>query len=294
MNTARADVFAKINLTLDLLGKEGEYHLIDSLVLSVDLFDRIVARRRKDGKITVSMHGMGSEAIPPEKNTAYLAGERFTAEFQTTGADITVYKNIPIGAGLGGSSADAAGVLNALGRLYGTDAERTEKLAPELGSDVGFLLKGGFARMRGRGEQLVFFESVPLLYLLLLVPKKGVSTRECYALSDRFPPEKPRTDRVLEALSAHTEWAAKVMGNGLTAAASALVPEVGKALSQLKAFSPWGVNMTGSGSGVYAVFETRELCEWAKSRYRGDCAAYVLRTGFSRSGEGRVSLGEEG
>ena len=147
--------YAKINLTLEILGVEGGYHLLDSLVASVDMFDLIVLKKRKDKLSRVVMKGMGSESIPPEKNVALKAAELFSETFSKGGAEITVYKNIPIGAGLGGSSADAAGVLNGMAKLYGVeDREKLKALADSLGSDTGYMLSGGFARMQGRGEKV--------------------------------------------------------------------------------------------------------------------------------------------
>lgn len=280
MNTVHLSVQAKINLTLDLTGTENGYHLLDSLVCTVDLADRIVAKKRKDGLISVSMHGMGSESILPEENNAQRAGETFLSAFGTTGADITVYKNIPIGAGLGGSSADAAGVLSAMAKLYEIEDDAAIKsLADSLGSDTGYLLQGGFARLRGRGEQVEPLGETPLFHLLLLVPRRQVFTAECYRRSDDYPKPQPHTARALECIrSGNLEWAAKLFSNDLYPAARALVPEVEEALTALRSLSPWGAGMTGSGSGVFAAFETRELCEWAKSRYRGECRAYVLKT----------------
>lgn len=281
--TVRA--YAKINLTLDILGREGDYHLIDSLMTTVDLYDAVSVKGRKDGKVTVSMRGMRSESIPPERNNALRAGERFVAAFHTQGADISISKNIPIGAGLGGSSADAAGVLRALAALYGiSDEGALLSLAAELGSDVPFLLLGGFARVTGRGERVEPLGDPPDLDLLLLVPEEEVSTAECYRLSDGYPHAKPHTERVLSCLRAgNTEWAEKLFYNDLTPAAISLSPAVGEAIKALGALSPRCVCMTGSGSGVFAVFETRELCEWAKSRYRGGCRSYVLKTAGRRT-----------
>lgn len=280
MNTVKVKAYAKLNLTLDVLGTENGYHLIDSLAVTVDLFDKIVVKKRKDSLISVTMHGMDSEGIPPEQNNAQKAGEYFVSKFGTTGADITVYKNIPIGGGLGGSSADAAGVLNALAGLYDvTDKQALKALADSLGSDTGYLLTGGFARMRGRGEIVESLGVVPKLNFLLLCPKSGVRAAECYSLCDQYPKTEPHTDRALELLkTGNAEWASKLFVNDLYAAAKALNPEVEKAMLELKTFSPWSASMTGSGSAVFALFETRELCEWAKSRYRGKFRAYVLKT----------------
>lgn len=280
MNTARVNAYAKLNLTLDIVGEEDGFHMLDSLVVSVDLSDRIVARKRADGHSSVAMHGMGSESIPPEKNNALFAAERFSKAFKTTGADLTIYKNIPMGAGMGGSSADAAGVLLAMAKLYGVkNRDALAALAEELGSDVKFQLSGGFARMRGRGEDLAFFGEVPAMWFFAVCPAEGVGSGACYAEFDRqgktFP---PRTGRAIEGLgSGNLDWGARLFGNHLTEAAIAIDPEIGEILKTLRAFSPIGAAMTGSGSAVFAAFPTLELAQWAKSRYRGRHRAYVLR-----------------
>ncbi len=271
MNTAKVNAYAKLNLTLDVTGRAEGYHLIDSIVCTVGLSDRVVARRRRDGLICVQMYGMGSEEIPPERNNAQIAGEAFVSAFGTKGAELVIYKNIPVGAGLGGSSADAAGVLRALSLLYGVGTEEELKaLADGLGSDTGFLLRGGFARMRGRGDRLEFLQKIPKLHFLILCPRSGVSAAACYAKFDELPaPGAGRTERAAELLGEHPMWAAKLFSNDLYPAAVALNREAEEAYRAAQSFSPAGASMTGSGSASFAIFETRELCEWAKSRYRG-------------------------
>ena len=95
MNTVKIKSYAKVNLTLDVTGRAGGYHLLDSFVASVDLFDLVCVRKRKDKLVSVTMHGMDGEGIPPERNNALKAGEAFVGRFSTAGADVTVYKNIP-------------------------------------------------------------------------------------------------------------------------------------------------------------------------------------------------------
>lgn len=141
MGSVRIKAYAKINLTLFVCGKKDGYHALDSLVASVNLFDAITIKKRKDRLVSIAMHGMGSESIPFEKNNAAKAAELFVEKFGTCGADITVYKNIPMGAGLGGSSADAAGVLNGLAKLYKIDDMAALKLiADQTGSDTRYML----------------------------------------------------------------------------------------------------------------------------------------------------------
>ena len=277
MKTVRLNAYAKVNLTLDVRGTtEDGYHEIDSLAVTVSLSDRIVARKRRDNLVNVTMHGMGSESIPPEENNALRAAEGFVSRFQTAGADITVYKNIPVGAGLGGSSADAAGAIRALAKLYGiSDMVALKSLADGFGSDTGYLLTGGFARMQGRGEKITEYP-MPELHLLLICPKSGVSAGACYREYDRLGRSfEPRTGRVLELMGS-PQWAAKLYGNDLAEAASSLNSDVAAALREARSFSPLGASVTGSGSAVFAVFETAELCEWAKSRYRGKFRTFTV------------------
>lgn len=281
MNAVKVNAYAKLNLTLDVTGAENGYHTLDSLVTTIDLFDKVAVKKRKDKLVNITMHGMGSEGIYPEHNNAALAGEAFVERFSTTGADITVYKNIPVGAGLGGSSTDAAGVLNAMAKLYGvSDAAALKSLADALGSDTGYLLGGGFARMRGRGERLERLEELPEMDFLLLCPRNGVSTAECFRRFDgRGETGSARTERAIELLRAgNAAWAAQSFGNDLYRAAAEIEPGVREELLALKELSPLGASMTGSGNAVFALFETRELAEWAKSRYRGKARAYCVRS----------------
>ncbi len=115
----RVKAYAKLNLTLAVTGVRDGYHMLDSLVCTVDMFDLIKLKRRKDKLVSVEMHGRGTETLPYEKNNAVKAAEAFIKTFDTCGTDIKIFKNIPVGAGLGGSSADISGVINGMARLYG-------------------------------------------------------------------------------------------------------------------------------------------------------------------------------
>lgn len=296
MNTVRLNAYAKLNLTLSVTGRKEEYHTLDSLVTTIDLFDRIVVKKRKDDLISVTMRGMNSESISPEENNALRAGEAFVSRFRTHGAEITIYKNIPVGAGLGGSSADAAGVLNAMAKLYGiTDRKELKEVADTLGSDTGFLLDGGFARMTGRGTEIGRLENIPRLHFLLLCPKEGVSTAECYREYDKKPVKNCNTEQAIARLrNGDVEGAAKYFCNDLYEAAARLNESVARALAEAESFSPWAACMTGSGSAVFALFETPELCAWAKSRYRGKSRALVVKTTEKRKTHKNIySIDEE-
>ncbi len=284
----RIKAYAKVNLTLEVVGQKDGYHLLDSLVTEVDLYDLIILKKRKDGLSFVKMHGMGSEEIPPEKNNAWKAADAFVKEFGTTGAEIVVYKNIPMGAGLGGSSADVAGVLNGMAKLYGLteERERLKSLADSLGSDTGYMLTGGFARMQGRGEIVTPLPIKERLYFLLICPSEGVSTAECFRVFDQQKEERgqpfsmgERTEKCIRALmNGEVNEGGRYLTNDLFEAAKDLSGAVKDAHKAACGFAPLGAVMTGSGSGVLAMFENEEFCRWAKSRYRGKAKTYIVKT----------------
>ena len=284
MNTVKIKAYAKVNLTLEITGIEDGYHILDSLVASVDLYDSLLLKKRKDKLSFVTMRGMGSEGIPPEKNTALKAAELFSKTFNTNGADITVYKNIPMGAGLGGSSADVSGVLNGMAKLYGiTDREKLKTLADCLGSDTGYMLNGGFARMQGRGEKVTPISTKAKLNMLLICPSSEVSSGGCYRKYDELPKtlewKESATENGIKALCENNiNEVGRYLMNDLYVPALHLNPDVEKAHDEGRSFSPLGVTMTGSGSCVLALFETKELCQWAQSRYKGKFRTYVTET----------------
>lgn len=277
----KVKAYAKVNLTLEIVGEKEGYHLLDSLVASVDLFDVIALKKRRDKRSSVLFKGMDSGEIPPDNN-ALKAAEAFSARFSVPGAEIVVYRNIPVGAGLGSSSADIAGVLNGMAKLYGVDdKEGVAKLAEELGSDTRYMLTGGFARMQGRGEKVTPVACSEKLHFLLLCPRSGVSAGACYKEYDRG--EKGiytgSTEKCLDALlKKELDGVGRYLTNDLYPPATRLNGEVKRAYEEALSFSPLGAVMTGSGSCVLALFETKELCEWAKSRYKGKCRAYVAET----------------
>lgn len=279
MEEITVKAYAKVNFTLDVVGSEDGYHLIDSLVTTVSLYDTVRVRRRQDEEVKIVMRGMPYR-LPPEKNNAYHAALAFQRAFSTPGAEITIDKRIPVGGGLGGSSADVAGVLRALASVYAiTDAKKIKALADGLGSDTGYLLTGGCARITGRGERVTPVSGMQPLHLLLLCPRRGVSAANCYrtydSLGKSYP---PATERVLACMKSEgTLSAARYFSNALTEGAVACNEAVGRALKEAGALSPLS-GMTGSGSACYAVFESKAACLAAYRAYRGEFRAFCVST----------------
>ncbi len=280
MKSVKIKSYAKVNLTLEITGVAGGYHLLDSLVASVDLYNLVQLKKRKGSSI-VTVKGAD---IPPEKCNALKAAALFSKTFGCDGAEIVIYENIPVGAGLGSSSADIVGVLNGMAKLYEiTDRKKLKELADSLGSDTGYMLDGGFARMTGRGEKVEKLDLSNKLNLLLICPNSSVSSKACYAAYDEQPKTLEYrgcpTEDCIRALDGEQPTdAGRYFMNDLFRAAISLNEDVATAYQEAENLSPLAVNMTGSGSAVYALFESKELCEWAKSRYKGEFATYVTQT----------------
>ena len=243
--------------------------MLDSVVATIDLADEITVSARTDGAVYIAMDG--GEAVEYEKNTAVRAARLFSQKFATGGADIFVRKNIPFAAGLGGSSADAAGVLRAMCALYGVALGDVMPLADGVGSDVRYLLTGGYARMCGRGNEVRPIKSGLSPEFLIIVPPRGVSTAECYARYDRMPENRRGfSDRAALALaSGDIELLCASFYNALYNPARSLCPEVEQALQDALSLDPLGAAMTGSGSAVFAAFPDKGQCRLAQSRYNG-------------------------
>lgn len=259
--------FAKINWSLDITGVRPDgYHLMDMVMQPVSLFDEIELMPAPD----LSLFTDGN---PPsradETNLAWRAADllRKTCGIRE-GVRIALHKSIPMGAGLGGGSADAAGVLFGLNRLWclNLTREKLEELGLSLGADVPFCLHGGLVRTRGIGELLKDHPCGINYWLLIFQPCRALSTRqifEAYHASESVP--RPDTENVLSALAAgDSEQLSRSVGNVLESVSAARCPEIPEAVSALKNTGAFAARMTGSGSAVFGVFRSRALAEKAR------------------------------
>lgn len=264
-------VYAKLNLTLSVGDKQGKFHSVDSLVSSVDIFDEVTVVPRTDGKIYVRCD---DASIPAEANSALRAATLFQNAFCTDGVEIFVRKGIPIGAGMGGSSADAAAVTYCMCKLFGADVNSAQvrRICAESGSDVNFMLRGGFARMRGKGDDLTFARLSKPLYFALTTFDAQLSTAKVYAEFDALRLGANKQKTALTTCSAQTfaetvasDCARAVFFNDLQQAARALTDCAENYISYTNACG-WACCMTGSGSAYFVPFGQEKAAEQAVRR----------------------------
>ena len=175
---------AKLNLSLDVVGTlPNGYHDLDMVMQTIDLYEKITLRRSN----TLSLTLPGSFVPVNDKNTAIKAAVAF---FRYTGllagVDMTIYKRVPVRAGMAGGSADAAGVLVGLSELYDAHLSMSELCAigAGIGADVPFALLGGTCRVRGVGDLMKALPPCPDCWFVVAMPSVGVSTPEAFARYD--------------------------------------------------------------------------------------------------------------
>ena len=262
--------YAKINLALAVTGESNGFHTLDSLVTTVDLFDTVTVKTRKDYNVSVTPKGLSEYVYNhnPQRDNVYKAVKAFMQEFGVTGADVTVHKRIPISSGMGGSSTDVSAVLRALQRAYKTQGDLTD-IANSLGSDTAYLLKGGFARLQGRGEIITPLNLPISLSFAVIFCDGGVDTATCFKLFDEMqkPSESGAIARLIDSFQQNSPDYSLCV-NHLTAPAIKINPKVKEGLDALKQLSPRACFMTGSGSAVCAIFDCEQLSSWAVQKLK--------------------------
>ncbi|MGI6553909.1 MAG: 4-(cytidine 5'-diphospho)-2-C-methyl-D-erythritol kinase [Bacillota bacterium] len=274
MNFQRVDVqtHAKINLTLDVLGKRQDgYHNIRSIMQSISLNDRV--------SLTKTQGGISVECTHPEvpcgsSNLAFRAAQELKETAGVNyGVHIRLFKNIPVAAGLGGGSADAAAVLRGLNRLWNTgfDTNKLREIGRRIGADVPFCLTGGTVLAEGIGEELMPLKPINRIWMVLFKPPFGVSTAEIYKAHDRVKRKYPQSTEALlvEMEQGNIDTMVAAMGNALEETTAGLYPEVADIISRLKARGVQKTFMCGSGPTVCAIAASQEAAERLKKEYTG-------------------------
>ena len=252
---------AKLNLFLRVLAREAEgYHGLETLFCLVDLADQLRAERREGRGVTIEVQG--ADVGPSADNLAVRGGAAvLAATGERFAVHLTLTKRIPVRAGLGGGSSDAAAALLAVNRLAGNAIPRHELLqfATRLGSDVPFFLAGAtLALAWAHGDRLLRLPPLPSAPALLLTPPVSIPTAEAYAWVDEARQSAGRRGAVALDLDALSTWGdiGRMAGNDFESAVFGRHPPIRAAFEALAGTRPLVCRMTGSGSTLFAVYRS--------------------------------------
>lgn len=256
------NAYAKINWNLNIIGKFSDgYHSLDMLMQKINIFDRITIEESE----SISCNILGAKHIPDENNLILKAGKSLSSYLtKPRGAKIGLEKNIPIGAGLGGGSADAAEVLMQLNKLWSLNLSVPElsKIALKIGADVPYFIHGGLCRVSGRGECVQKLDLEKTYDIIIIKPDEALSTKEVFAQVSLFELRlnKNSMEKVYPALlSGNLEEYKKHATNDLQKIAERLRPKISNAINDLKESGAVHALMTGSGSAVFGVYQNTNI-----------------------------------
>lgn len=270
---------AKINWSLSILGLRSDgYHELDMLMQSLELHDELIFEDARWLSLSVDGQSLpvgGRNLIIKAANALMEAtGERH-------GARIQLKKHIPIRAGLGGGSADCAMTLVALNQLWKLylPTDRLMKIGASLGADVPFCMLGGLARVGGVGERLTPIPGAPSIPLAMVTPGGGLSTPAVFKAWDEG--DCPIVPADLSALAdaliqGDLNRAQTLSFNALEVPAIRLMPQIGEIIETFRTLGARFVRMTGSGSTVFAAFDTDEQAKTAAAHIPGAIATRTL------------------
>ena len=265
---------AKINLFLRVLSRSDDgFHGVETLLCLIDLADTLTAERREGRGATIEVEG--ADTGPPEQNLAVRAAERV---LEATGNRFAVHlklvKRIPIRAGLGGGSSDAAAALHLVNHLAGNAVPRHELLqfAAQVGSDVPFFFTGApLALAWGRGERMIRLPPLPQSPALLVIPPVPIPTSEAYAWVDAAGATSARRGALALDLDAVSRWGdiGRMAGNDFESPVFSRHGNIRAAFEALVSTRPLVCRMSGSGSTLFAIYRS--------SRDREDAAMMLGR-----------------
>lgn len=271
---------AKVNLALEVLSRRADgYHEVVTVFQAVELCDRVVLENAEPLELRTTAPGIPTDGSNLALRAARALGQAAAVD---GGVRITLDKRIPVAAGLGGGSADAAAVLLGLNRLWRLrwPLTRLADVAVTLGMDIPFFLRGGTAFATGRGEKL---DRVPgmALALVLVNPRFASHTAEAYSgLTATMYSDGTRTRALLAALrSRRPERVAQSLYNGLEAVVAPAHPEIEQMKAALLAAGALGALMSGSGPTVFGVARSLDHARQIQRRVRrGSWECWAVRT----------------
>lgn len=269
MDEITLKAYAKINLSLAITGKRDDgYHNLSTIMQTISLFDKVTIKKSYDN-ITCNTD---NKNIPSgEGNIAFKAAKKFF-EFVNIdgGAIISIKKNIPFGAGMGGGSADAAAVLKGLNELYSTKINLDDliKIASKIGADVPFALFGGTALVQCIGDKISKLKPFMDCYILVVKPDLNISTAKAYSNYDKnFNSKVKNMDELVECINSHNlkSFCAK-MFNDFEMVTN--IPIINKIKNEMLLFGALGSCLTGSGSTVFGIYDDESKANKANKKFK--------------------------
>ncbi len=252
---------AKVNFGLRILSKRKDsFHNLETIFCPVKLYDEVKMNISPAAKGSISVKTNAGSALEGRKNICYRAAEMFLKEFNVTEnyrIAISIKKNIPHGAGLGGGSSDAAAVLKMLAKYFRLSANpKLSKLALALGSDVPFFLTGKPAYATGRGEKLVLLPRFRIKGKILLV-NPGIHISTPWAFKELSVRKSKRA--MLKGIKNFDPAEPKLMINDFERVVFKKYPEIENLKLDMIAFGAEYALMSGSGSTVYGMFRGKQI-----------------------------------
>jgi len=271
---------AKINLSLHVLGKRADgYHDVAMLMVPLAFGDDVTLRLREEPGVNLSCSGV--DLAPGEENIAVRAARRMFARCGYAGGlEMVIDKQIPVAAGLGGGSSDAAAVLCGLNRLLELGLGETDLMAEgvKLGADVPFFVRGVPAWATGIGEKLETVENLPLAWYVLVNPGFAVSTAWVYGNLGLTTPggttKMPRFSGLIDEVVA-------LLHNDLEPVTASRYAAIGELKAELSALGARGTLMSGSGPTVFGVFADEVSARHAAGVMGGQPGRRVIVTSAS-------------
>jgi 4-diphosphocytidyl-2-C-methyl-D-erythritol kinase len=267
----RENTPAKINLFLRVTGRRSDgYHELDSVFVPISIYDGLDIELRTSSTPALALR-CDSDSVPvDQQNLALKAAREFVTEFRITAeVSITLRKQIPVGAGLGGGSSDAAAVIRMMARLCRIHPwESLAAVALRVGADVPFFLNPLPARVTGIGERIAPLRTIAPMHLLIAVPPVEVSTAEVFRQLRPHQWSGSASDDNVAAII-EGRIAAQHVINDLENTAMRLRPAIGELKSLIHSAGSRATAMTGSGGGVFGCFDSPESAARACDEVRG-------------------------
>ncbi len=289
LDQVRVVVSGKVNMFLRILEScVSGYHLIETYFHSIDIRDQVILNRNAGG-LNLDIEPGDQGSVPEGKeNIVFRAAELFFEELDIgASVDMTIKKYIPVGAGLGGGSADGAAALRGLNILYGSPLPETSiyHLAGQLGSDVPFLLYGGASLAWGRGNRLLPLNALSSLYAGICYPRFEVSSRWAYEKIDEIRGESgPVTTLITFDKLNQEEWVLSHMHNDFEEVLFPRHPELKEIKDAFVKMGAVGSLLAGSGSSVFGVFRDRKTMQKALEKMEDEFTVDVLESSFEPKG----------